>query len=213
MKILSQRDPQWADVKIGQTPMPLKLLGCTVTCISMVSDLFVCYIDPGKLAQMLRFTPGARVYWESIGEIFPSIKFFWRFYTPDLRIIDEALKNPDKRLLLNIQKGKHWVLAIRRIPLTSTYQVADPWTGTRRLISDAVGGAVLARVDVAPSIPVSVPVIGVSDEKTYTVKLGDSLYSIAQKFYNDGSKWQTISVKNNISNPKRLLVGKVLIIP
>lgn len=54
--------------------------------------------------------------------------------------------------------------------------------------------------------------------KTYTVKYGDTLYMIAKKVYDDGSKWQQIYTANAAaigSNPDTLLnvTGKDLIIP
>jgi len=48
---------------------------------------------------------------------------------------------------------------------------------------------------------------------TYTVQRGDTLGRIAQKFYGDGSKYPIIQRANNISNPSRIWVGQVLIIP
>lgn len=49
--------------------------------------------------------------------------------------------------------------------------------------------------------------------RKYTVKRGDTLSSIAIKFYKNASKWRTIADKNKIKDPKKLAVGKVLIIP
>jgi murein DD-endopeptidase MepM/ murein hydrolase activator NlpD len=68
-------------------------------------------------------------------------------------------------------------------------------------------------VDPIPYFDGNVTHVPVMDDKSYIVKLGDSLYSISQRIYGDGSKWQAIATKNNISNPKRLQVGQVLILP
>ena len=45
---------------------------------------------------------------------------------------------------------------------------------------------------------------------TYTVKKGDTLWTIAQKQLGNGNKWQDIAKINNISNPNKLQVGQVL---
>jgi nucleoid-associated protein YgaU len=45
---------------------------------------------------------------------------------------------------------------------------------------------------------------------TYTIKSGDTLYTIAKKIYGDGSKWQTIASNNVISDPTNLTVGQVI---
>ena len=49
----------------------------------------------------------------------------------------------------------------------------------------------------------------------YTVVEGDSLWAIAQRFYQDGSRYQDIfqANKERISDPNRIYVGQVLVIP
>lgn len=46
--------------------------------------------------------------------------------------------------------------------------------------------------------------------KTYTVQKGDTLWNIAKKQLNDGSKYKDLAALNNISNPNFLTVGQVL---
>lgn len=54
-----------------------------------------------------------------------------------------------------------------------------------------------------------------AENQSYSVKSGDSLWSIAKKFYNDGSKWKTIYNANTsvISNPNVIKTGMVITIP
>lgn len=47
----------------------------------------------------------------------------------------------------------------------------------------------------------------------YTVKEGDTLFTIAEKYYNDGYKYTEIVKANNITDPNNVLVGQVLEIP
>jgi nucleoid-associated protein YgaU len=52
-------------------------------------------------------------------------------------------------------------------------------------------------------------------ERFYTVQSGDTLGSIAKKFYGDGRKWPTIAAANKevLPDPNRLQVGMKLRIP
>ena len=52
-------------------------------------------------------------------------------------------------------------------------------------------------------------------EKTYTVKTGDCLWSIAQQIYGTGEKWNDIYKANTdiLSNPNLIRAGQVLKLP
>lgn len=158
---LWQKHPKWGGVTIGKTDVLVRDKGCTITCIAMASDYFGYPYSPEYLAKTLSFTQEAKVIWSSIEKVCHGLiqtelsewsgtaehgfKFRWRFYKYDEKIIDEALKNPRKVALLNVQNGSHWVVAIKRIPFTSTFWVSDPWTGTRKLMRGVVGGAILEK--------------------------------------------------------------------
>lgn len=47
----------------------------------------------------------------------------------------------------------------------------------------------------------------------YTVKEGDTLFTIAEKYYNDGYKYSEITQANNLINPDSIEVGQQLEIP
>lgn len=49
--------------------------------------------------------------------------------------------------------------------------------------------------------------------KKYKVKKGDTLWAIAKKYYNDGSKYTLIQKENKIENPNKIQVGQELTIP
>lgn len=52
--------------------------------------------------------------------------------------------------------------------------------------------------------------IGFKIPPTYTVKVNDTLWSIARRFYGDGSKYTYLMKLNGIKNPDSIMVGKVL---
>jgi len=131
MRILSQRDPVWAGENIGKTNIKIGRYGCTITCLSMLSDYFGCFKTPAWMGDNLRFTNQALLYWQSVSERL-CFNFARRYYGVNYPVIDEALKNPKKAVILEVEHY-HWVLAIGKIPFTKIYRIADPWTGTKRL--------------------------------------------------------------------------------
>ena len=68
----------------------------------------------------------------------------------------------------------------------------------------------------APPTPPTPPTPPPAAKKTYKTQTGDSLATIAAKFYNDQNKWQPIYEANKAaigSNPNHLKVGLDLVIP
>ncbi len=55
----------------------------------------------------------------------------------------------------------------------------------------------------------------VDADQSYTVKAGDCLWSLAQKFYGKGTKWVVIYQRNiaTVKNPNELQIGQILAIP
>ena len=48
--------------------------------------------------------------------------------------------------------------------------------------------------------------------KTWTVRRGDTLWAIACTLYGDGTRWREIARKNGVTEPRKLPVGKVLVL-
>ena len=149
MQILSQLDSRWGSKPIGQTKILIKDMGCTITCISMASDYFKCFQNPGWMAKYLQFTTKdssvgeAKIIWQSIEKVL-CFKFQYRYYSYNEQSCIDALKNPRIVCLLEIKKS-HWVVAMNKIP--GGYWVADPWGGKKKIIlsSTISGSAVLIK--------------------------------------------------------------------
>ncbi len=52
-----------------------------------------------------------------------------------------------------------------------------------------------------------------SGDATYTIKAGDTLSAIAQKYFGDAMRYKDIAHFNNISNPDAIQAGQVIKIP
>ena len=53
----------------------------------------------------------------------------------------------------------------------------------------------------------------IGGQKSYTVAAGDTLWSIAEKFYKSGYNWVDIANANKVSNPGMISAGTKLVIP
>lgn len=74
----------------------------------------------------------------------------------------------------------------------------------------------IVRAQKAPmKAAVSAPASADTGSSTHVVRAGESLWSVAERFYGDGHKWQELATRNSISlsQDKPLLVGMKLIVP
>jgi len=148
MKFFSQRDPRWSYLKLGKSPCTVYQYGCTTSCIADGGTYYGEEIDPGQLSKRLEYTSTGLLLWQSIGKVFKRMQFFWRFYTHDEKLISEALKHPNKVVLLNVDRGKHWVFLLGKVPLLG-YRCMDPWAFPTKVRyykgTEVSGGAVLIK--------------------------------------------------------------------
>jgi nucleoid-associated protein YgaU len=57
------------------------------------------------------------------------------------------------------------------------------------------------------------PQQNIGGQKSYTVAAGDTLWSIAEKFYKSGYNWVDVASANKVSNPGVITAGTKLVIP
>lgn len=96
----------------------------------------------------------------------------------------------------------------------------SPWAGGHYGGAGAQDGCIVRQVRAMqgqpPTEPKPKPKPQPDTEDTYTVKPGDSLWAIAERFYHDGSKWRQIYDANKKvigSNPSLIRPGQKLTIP
>lgn len=114
-------------LKVGTSPLTVGRWGCTITCISMLSDYFGSYKSPAELAQNANlFTSDGLVIWNRLD--FQNMKFVTRMYGDNEASIKESLRDPNKAVLLQVDNGQHWILPTRETYVANDYLAVDPWT-------------------------------------------------------------------------------------
>lgn len=131
MIILSQRDSRWGDEKLGTTSYKINRWGCTLTCISMLSDYFATFKGvfktPKILAKQVAFTKDGLILWDSL-KTCTQMKLDQRVFNRDDGLAEKYLKDPEKAVLFQV-RGNHWVLGLAKIG--GVFKVADPWFGDK----------------------------------------------------------------------------------
>jgi len=154
MKILSQRDPAWAETKMGASTLTLGRWGCTTTAVSMASDYFECYKSPLELAKNVHnYTQDGLILWWNLS--FDKMQFVERIRgTTDelMPKIKEILKDPNRVAVVEVNNKAHWVLAYSTKWFSKDLAVADPWLGKivpcLKTYKNITGLAIFMRSDV-----------------------------------------------------------------
>lgn len=97
----------------------------------MASDYFGCYKSPADIAAVKKnYTKDGLILWQNLK--FAHMKFAGRYYGESSTIIDEALKSPNKAVILQVDNGAHWVIALRKTLFGNDYVILDPWDGKKK---------------------------------------------------------------------------------
>lgn len=127
---LSQRDPQWKDIKIGNSTSTIGSYGCTLTCLAMMAGL-----TPVEFNQRMTAVGGYsvdRVIWAKVHEAcsWLNIPDGNRYYSYDNEKVLGAIKQYGSCLvqvdfdgITSTPNDQHWVL------YTGNGKMVDPWTG------------------------------------------------------------------------------------
>lgn len=130
MKQFCQRDARWATIKLGNSPLTVGRFGCTTTCLCDISSYFspAQPVTPDALAQQAEcFTADGLINWQALK--IPGMKFVSRVQGRNDYAIRQAIRDPNAAVMLQVNDGAHWVVALRPTFFGSSYIVADPWTG------------------------------------------------------------------------------------
>ena len=133
MKLLSQLDPRWCNVKLGSTPYPIGRWGCYET--SILNGANALNANPKGLlpsdlaANVANFNSNGDLFAEKICKQIGTIKFNGKELTYNPVNIAAALKDPRRFVILNVNGGAHFVLCWGKVPLFDDWFVADPLGG------------------------------------------------------------------------------------
>ncbi len=103
---------------------------------------------------------------------------------------------------------------ISTLPPLSEFD-AGPVYGTTETgtVVEVAPQPVVDTTSVAPIQPVAPPPPPPAAPKVHVVARGDTIWSIALRYYGDGQRWRDIAAANGNIDPKKLAIGQRLIVP
>lgn len=126
MKLLSQHDSRWKNIRLGfTTNTTIGSHGCTITCIAMLADVNPDYVNE-RLKTVGGYANGNLVIWSKVPKALPQLQFVKRVNEYDN---DEVKKNTPCLVEANgvrIAGFKHWVVFI------GNQKMYDPWDGKEK---------------------------------------------------------------------------------
>ncbi len=122
----SQNDPKWKQIKMGISNCTLGRYGCTTSSVATLGTWFGDTLTPKDYALNKNlYTKDGLILWKQIQNISKKIKFLWRYYRFNETIIDNYLNDPDTAITLNVDRGYHWVSALKKV--SGGYLCSDPY--------------------------------------------------------------------------------------
>lgn len=114
MKILNQKDPKWASLKLGSKGLlTIGGYGCTTTGLAEINNLFGANCTPSDVAAHIDwYTPEGLVLWAKLDLKYAAFDPMGRVYNFDLNRIVESLTTYGKACLLQVKIpgfDKHWL--------------------------------------------------------------------------------------------------------
>lgn len=131
--ILCQRNPLWANKKLGSSNLTIGNDGCTTTVLAMINNEFGAGCTPDQVAAHQNwYTAAGLILWNQLNLQHATFDLNGRVYGINLARILDSIKDPNKAVGLEVQipRSKHWVLADSEAILGQpTFLTKDPWDG------------------------------------------------------------------------------------
>lgn len=139
---LSQRDPLWANTRLGSAGSPKTIgeWGCMLTCFTMVANTFGRNITPAQLNHAMisngGFLNGYLTKWNALSDVYKDVVYQGKFAgtTPDLlsRIDSSLAAGQPVTVQVDFTSStpytdndQHWVLIVAKDG--DDYRINDPW--------------------------------------------------------------------------------------
>lgn len=127
---LSQRDPKWANDKLGNSGLSIYNYGCATVDVSILTGVFGIWQTPAELAAVAaNYDSQGYLQWEELNKMLKSIQFTREIQGRNDAAIVQALKGPNTACILQVDYGKHWVVCLHKMLTKNDYACLDPWTG------------------------------------------------------------------------------------
>lgn len=134
---ISQQDPRWKDIKLGNSSLTIGSYGCALTCVAMYLSGFDYAEDPASLNTKLKSKGGfvdAAIVWGAVSAIHPAIKYKNLILCRDTDAPIDMIGNSvaaGQPVLLEVDRSPspglqtHWVVAYQKVG--KDFLVLDPW--------------------------------------------------------------------------------------
>lgn len=153
--LLSQRDPRWANIKLGYGVPTIGQSGCIITCLTSLSGGNDVAKTNSDFMKYGAYSQGNLTYWVNVPLALRNLNFVYRYNYYDNNIVSDYVYNKKIPVIVQVNaapiggSGDHYVLYV------GDHKLMDPWTGTIRLTSDfpAQKGFILYTLN--PSLTIS----------------------------------------------------------
>lgn len=134
---LSQQDPQWKNLKLGNSNLTIGSYGCALTAVAMYLSGFGYAEDPASLNSKMKSRGGfvdAAIVWGAVGAIYANIRFKNLLICTDTDAPIDMIGNSTaagQPVLLQVDSSPsaglqtHWVVAYQK--MGKDFLVLDPW--------------------------------------------------------------------------------------
>jgi hypothetical protein len=145
LQIYSQRDPRWANIKLGTGTLTIGQAGCTISCVASLAGITPKEVNE-RLLKVNGYANTNLIIWSKVKEAMPWLEWKHRGYTYDNNQVAQNLPCLVEVDGKRIGAPRHWVLYI------GNQKMYDPWYGTEKTTSyyPPVGYAIINRVGNPP---------------------------------------------------------------